>query len=141
MFNFTFDGNLAADPELRYTPSGRAICRLRVAHNTRRRTTAGAWEDGPTMWITVTVWGDLAERLAGNLHRGNTVVVEARDDLSAYAYLPQDGQQPAAQLQVTGARVVLVSRIRSAAAQSSDTSVEMTDPWAESAAPELEPAV
>ena len=143
LFNFTFEGNLAADPEMRITPTGRTMCRMRVGHNTRRRTSNGDWQNGPTMWITVTAWEALAERVAKHLRRGDTVVVEARDDLSAWAYLDQDDQKPAAQLQVTAANVALSLRFRAATAQSPDKSVEITDPWdesAESAVRELEPA-
>ena len=61
MFDFKFEGNLAADAEFHFTPTGKAVTTLRVAHNTRRRNAQGEWSDGPTMWVRVTAWEKLAE--------------------------------------------------------------------------------
>jgi hypothetical protein len=40
-------GNLTRDPELRHTPSGTAVCSLRLAVNTRRKDESGQWTDKP----------------------------------------------------------------------------------------------
>ena len=143
LFSLAFEGNLADDPELRFTPTGKAMCRLRVGHNTRRRNTAGDWVNGPTMWVTVTAWEALAERIAEHLHRGDTVLVEARDDLSVWAYL-NNNDKPAGQLQVTAANVSLSLRFHGAQAKRADrpaAAEHLDDEWA-SASPEreLEPA-
>ena len=54
-------GNLTADPELRPTPSGTPVARLRLAVNTRRRNgSTGTWEEKPN-YFDVTVWGAQAE--------------------------------------------------------------------------------
>jgi len=141
LFSFTFEGNLGDDPELRFTPSGRAVCRMRVGHNTRRRNSAGEWVNGPTMWVTVTAWEDLAERLAESLRRGDTVIVEARDDLSVWAYLNQNTDKPVGQLQVTAANVALSMRFNPAVSQRTSKPVaEVEDPW-DTATPDLEPAL
>ncbi|MFK3983074.1 single-stranded DNA-binding protein [Micromonospora sp. NPDC050397] len=139
LFSFTFEGNLADEPELRYSPAGKAVCKLRVGHNTRRRTTAGEWVNGPTMWVTVTCWEALAERVAESAKKGDTVIVDARDDLTVWAYLNQTTEKPAGQLQVTAANVALSMRF--AAAQSQRTAKPATeqDPWAPSDR-DLEPA-
>ena len=51
-------GNLTRDPELRHTPSGMAVCKLRLAVNTRQKDQAtGQWGDKPN-YIDVTVWGN-----------------------------------------------------------------------------------
>ncbi len=142
-FTFTFEGNLAADPELRFTPTGKAICKLRVGHNTRRRNTAGEWVNGPTMWVTVTAWEVLAER-AAELRKGDTVIIDARDDLSVWAYTNQENNAPAGQLQVTAANISLSLRFKSAQSITADTSIAgVEDPWstADAAARELEPAL
>ena len=70
-------GNLGADPELRYTPSGKAVTNLRVAVNDRSRGADGEWTE-ETMWIGVEVWEQQAERLAEQLRKGNKVFVEGR---------------------------------------------------------------
>ena len=45
-------GNLTRDPELRHTPSGTAVCSLRLAVNTRRKDESGQWTDKPNYFAT-----------------------------------------------------------------------------------------
>lgn len=72
-------GNLTADPELRYTPSGRAVARLRVAVTERKQNQkTQEWEDGPTRFFDVTAWGQLAEHAVEHLARGNRIVAEGQ---------------------------------------------------------------
>jgi single-strand DNA-binding protein len=131
LFNLTFEGNLADEPELRFTPSGKSVCRIRVGHNTRRRTTSGEWTNGPTMWVTVTAWEALAERIATSLHKGDTVIVDARDDLAVWTYLNQANNTPAGQLQVTAANVALSLRFAAATTHRTDRATDgLDDPWA-----------
>ncbi|MEU7925092.1 single-stranded DNA-binding protein [Micromonospora sp. NPDC049107] len=140
LFSFTFEGNLADEPELRFSPAGKAVCKLRVGHNTRRRTTAGEWVNGPTMWVTVTCWEALAERVAESTKKGDTVIVDARDDLSVWAYLNQSTEKPAGQLQVTAANVALSMRFAPAQSQrTAKPAAGADDPWAPSDR-DLEPA-
>ncbi|MDP9792590.1 single-strand DNA-binding protein [Catenuloplanes nepalensis] len=129
-FQLTFEGNLAEDAELRFTPGGKAICKLRVGHNTRRRNNAGEWVNGPTMWVTVTAWETLAER-AAELRKGDTVVIDARDDLSIWSYMSQANNAPAGQLQVTAANISLSLRFNAAQSMptAARTTVDMEDPW------------
>jgi len=56
-------GNLTKDPELRHTPSGTAVCNLRLAVNTRRKDETGQWVDKPN-YFDITVWGNQGERCA-----------------------------------------------------------------------------
>ncbi len=55
--SFTAAANLTADPELRYTLSGRPVANLRLAINSRRRAADGEWVDAPTTYLDGTVWG------------------------------------------------------------------------------------
>ncbi len=55
--SFSAGANLTADPELRYTPSARAVATVRLAVNSRRRTADGEWVDAPTTFLDGTVWG------------------------------------------------------------------------------------
>ena len=82
-------GNLGADPELRYTPSGKAVTNLRVAVNDRSRGPDGEWVE-ETMWIRVEVWDQAAERLAEQLRKGNKIFAEGQ--LRAREYQASDGQ-------------------------------------------------
>jgi single-strand DNA-binding protein len=70
-------GNLGRDPELRYTPSGQAVCNLNVATN-RAYTKSDGDTVEETVWFRVTAWGRLAETSAQYLYKGRQVLVEGR---------------------------------------------------------------
>ena len=70
-------GNLTKDPELRHTPSGTAVCNLRLAVNTRRKDETGQWVDKPN-YFDFTVWGNQGERCAQYLSKGRPVGVDGR---------------------------------------------------------------
>ena len=66
-------GNLTRDPELRHTPSGTAVCSLRLAVNTRRKDGAtGEWTEKPN-YFDITVWGNQGENCAQYLAKGRPV--------------------------------------------------------------------
>jgi single-strand DNA-binding protein len=69
-------GNLVRDPDLRYVPSGQAICTLRLAINNSYRRNGELKRD--TTFIDVSVWGKAAERCAEFLKKGRGVLVEGR---------------------------------------------------------------
>jgi single-strand DNA-binding protein len=72
-------GNLTRDPELRSTPGGTSVCKLRVAVNSRRKDQSGNWVDKPN-YFDVTVWGAQGENCANYLSKGRPVAVEGRLD-------------------------------------------------------------
>ena len=73
-------GNLTRDPELRSTPGGTSVCKLRVAVNSRRKDgQTGEWIDKPN-YFDVTVWGAQGENCANYLSKGRPVAVEGRLD-------------------------------------------------------------
>jgi single-strand DNA-binding protein len=73
-------GNLTRDPELRHTPSGNPVCKLRIAVNTRQKDSAtGQWGDKPN-YFDVTVWGNQAESCAQYLSKGRPVGIDGRLD-------------------------------------------------------------
>jgi single-strand DNA-binding protein len=77
--NVTIVGNLADDPELRYTQGGVAVVSVRVGSTPRtfnRQT--NAWEDGETVWVRCTGWRELAENISQSLTKGARVVVTGR---------------------------------------------------------------
>jgi single-strand DNA-binding protein len=76
-------GNLGRDPELRYTPQGKALCKLSVATTERRKNAAGESEDHTT-WFRVTIWGRQAELANEFLTRGRQVYIEGRFRLEEY---------------------------------------------------------
>ena len=71
-------GNLTRDPELRSTPGGTSVCKLRVAVNSRRKE-GDNWVDKPN-FFDVTVWGAQGENCANYLGKGRPVAVEGRLD-------------------------------------------------------------
>ncbi|MDC7338941.1 single-stranded DNA-binding protein [Streptomyces lydicus] len=75
----TIVGNLAADPELRFTPSGAAMVKFSVASTPRSYDkTSGQWQDGTAMFLRCTAWRDLANHVADTLAKGTRVVVTGR---------------------------------------------------------------
>ncbi len=75
----TVIGNLTADPELRFTPSGAAVANFTVASTPRQfDRQAGEWKDGETLFLRCSVWRDAAENVAESLQRGTRVVVNGR---------------------------------------------------------------
>src|SRR3954464_6908661 len=71
-------GNLTRDPELRHTPSGTAVCSLRLAVNTRRKDGAtGEWTEKPN-YFDITVWGNQGENCAQYLAKGRPVGIDGR---------------------------------------------------------------
>ena len=84
-------GNLTRDPELRTTPSGTAVCKLRIAVNTRVKDNAsGQWTDKPN-YFDVTVWGNQGESCAQYLAKGRPAAVDGRLDWREWQ--TQDGQK------------------------------------------------
>ena len=72
-------GNLTADPELRDTPGGTPVCKLRIAVNTSRKTADGNWEEKPN-YFNVTVWGAQGANCATYLSKGRPVAINGRLD-------------------------------------------------------------
>jgi len=104
-------GNLGSDPEMRYTPSGKAVTSFRMATNRRYTTSAGESKE-ETDWFRVSVWGKQAEQCNQFLAKGRQVYVEGR--LHARNWEGQDGQTRTS-LEVTAERVLFLGRRGSAA--------------------------
>jgi single-strand DNA-binding protein len=75
----TVVGNLTADPELRFTPSGAAVASFTVASTPRMfdRNT-GEWKDGDALFLRCNIWRQAAENVAESLTRGSRVLVSGR---------------------------------------------------------------
>ena len=102
---FTITGNLAADPELRYTPSGKAIVKFVVISNDRRRDPqTGQWADGQRTDVRVTAWDTLAENTAESLHKGARVTVTGHR-VEAHAWIGESDRAAHAVLELTADEV------------------------------------
>ncbi|GII80413.1 single-stranded DNA-binding protein 2 [Sphaerisporangium rufum] len=88
----TIVGNLVDDPELRFTPSGQAVARFRIASTPRfmdRQT--NEWKDGESLFLTCNVWRQAAENVAESLQRGMRVIVQGR--LRQRSYETREGEK------------------------------------------------
>ena len=75
----TVIGNLTADPELRFTPSGAAVANFTVASTPRTfDRQSGEWKDGDALFLRCNVWRQAAENVAESLTRGMRVMVSGR---------------------------------------------------------------
>jgi len=103
-------GNLGRDPEMRYTPNGRAVTEFSVAVSHSKPDGNGGWVDEGTDWYRVTVWGDRAERTAEQFRKGNKVFVEGR--FRTREFEGKDGQKRTS-LEISADNVIsLDSRVR-----------------------------
>ena len=100
-------GNLGSDPEMRYTPTNRAVTQFNVAVNqSTKNQQTGEWVE-ETDWFRVSVWGDRAERMAESLRKGNKVFVEGR--FKTRTFEGRDGQTRTA-LEITADSIVNLER-------------------------------
>lgn len=68
-------GNLGQDPEVRFSPSGRAVLSMSICDSKSRKDQSGNWETVAEQWIRVSLWGDQAEYWGNLLHKGDRVTV------------------------------------------------------------------
>jgi single-strand DNA-binding protein len=88
----TVIGNLTDDPELRFTPSGAAVAKFRVASTPRYMDRqSGEWKDGEPLFLSCTVWRQAAENVAESLQRGARVIVSGR--LRQRSYETREGEK------------------------------------------------
>ena len=88
----TVIGNLTADPELRFTPSGAAVANFTVASTPRTfDKQTNEWKDGEALFLNCSVWRQAAENAAESLVRGMRVIVSGR--LKARSYETREGEK------------------------------------------------
>jgi single-strand DNA-binding protein len=100
-------GNLGRDPELRYTPNGKAVTQFSVAVSHSRPDGQGGWIDDGTDWYRVSVFGDRADRAAEQLRKGNKVFVEGR--FKSREFEGKDGEKRTS-LDITADNVISLER-------------------------------
>ena len=113
----TIIGNLTADPEMRFTPSGAAVASFTIASTPRifdRQT--NEWKDAETLFMRCSIWREAAENVAESLAKGMRVIAQGRlqqrsyttregeqmCDLSVAAYLPYRGEYDTPSITVCG---------------------------------------
>jgi single-strand DNA-binding protein len=88
----TVVGNLTADPELRFTPSGAAVANFTVASTPRTfDRQANEWKDGDTLFLRCSIWREAAENVAESLTKGTRVIAQGR--LVQRSYETREGEK------------------------------------------------
>ncbi|MGL4174114.1 MAG: single-stranded DNA-binding protein [Actinomycetota bacterium] len=88
----TIVGNLTADPELRFTPSGAAVANFTIASTPRSfDRQANEWKDGETLFMRCSIWREAAENVAESLTRGTAVIAQGR--LQSRSYETREGEK------------------------------------------------
>ena len=90
--SITIIGNLTADPEMRYTPSGVSVAKFTVASTPRTfDKQTSDWKDGDSLFLGCNVWRQAAENAAESLQRGMRVIVHGR--LRQRSYETKEGEK------------------------------------------------
>ena len=100
-------GRLTRDPELRYTPSGTAVCNLRLASSRRYKDKSGQWQDDAT-FVGVVAWSRTAENCGEYLKKGSAVLVEGR--LQSRSWETEDGQKRSV-VEINALRVEFLDKV------------------------------
>jgi len=88
----TLVGNLVDDPELRFTPSGAAVAKFRVASTPRYLDKAtNEWKDGESLFLQCNIWRQAAENVAESLTKGMRVILTGR--LKQRSYETKEGEK------------------------------------------------
>ena len=88
----TVVGNLTADPELRFTPSGAAVANFTVASTPRTfDRQSNEWKDGEALFLRCNIWREAAENVTESLTKGTRVIVQGR--LKQRSYETREGEK------------------------------------------------
>ena len=88
----TVVGNLTADPELRFTPSGAAVASFTIASTPRTfDRNSNEWKDGEALFLRCSIWRQAAENCAESLQRGMRVIAQGR--LKQRSYETREGEK------------------------------------------------
>jgi single-strand DNA-binding protein len=135
----TMIGNLVDDPELRFTPSGAAVAKFRVASTPRYLDKAtNEWKDGESLFLQCQIWRQAAENVAESLTKGMRVILSGR--LKQRSYETKEGEKRTVfevevdevgpSLRNATAKVTRASRAGGASAAPAAAESFNDDPWA-----------
>ena len=134
----TVVGNLTADPELRFIPSGAAVANFTVASTPRTfDRQANDWKDGETLFMRCSVWREAAENVCESLHRGDRVVVTGElvprsweKDGQKHTVMEMQVEEVGPSLRYATAQVTKAQR-QQPAQQSQGGPRQQADPWSQ----------
>jgi single-strand DNA-binding protein len=133
-------GNLTADPELRFTPSGQAVTNFTVASTPRHfDKNKNEWVDGDTIFIRCSVWREMAENVAESFTKGNRVIVTGTLKVRTYetdkgkgTSVECDVEEVGPSLKWASARITRNDRSSSGGQRQYAQQAPAADPWASS---------
>lgn len=136
--NITIVGNLTSDPELRFTASGAAVCKFRVASTPRYLDrAAGEWKDGEPTFIDCAAWRALAEHVAESLTSGARVILTGnlktqrwKSDGSGKSDAGETIERQQIDVYAIGPELTYATAQVKKMARSRDGAVAPDDPWA-----------
>jgi single-strand DNA-binding protein len=82
-------GNLGKDPDMSYTPAGKAVTKFSLAVNRRTRDRESGERREETQWFNIVAWDQLAETMNTYLHKGSKVYIEGR--MTSHKYTDKEG--------------------------------------------------
>ena len=135
----TLVGNLVDDPELRFTPSGAAVAKFRVASTPRYLDkNTNEWKDGESLFLQCQIWRQAAENVAESLTKGMRVILSGR--LKQRSYETKEGEKRTVfevevdevgpSLRNATAKVTRTQRAAGGAAAPAAADTFGDDPWA-----------
>lgn len=131
----TVVGNLTADPELRFTPSGAAVANFTIANTPRTfDRQSNEWKDGDTLFMRCSIWREAAENVAESLTKGTRVIAQGR--LVQRSYDKDGEKRTVVELQVDEIGPSLkyasakVTRAQRSGGGASQQQTPANDPWA-----------
>lgn len=133
-------GKIWRDLEIRYTPSGKAVCDIPLVFNKRKKTDNGGYVDDGILWLYGTVWGTYAENCAESLTKGDQVMVSGELYEDEYEDRKTGEKRKSIKLKVFDIGPILKwnsLKINRADRTSKQTEPE-DDPWANPPAPALD---
>jgi single-strand DNA-binding protein len=149
----TLVGNVAAEPDLKFLPSGASVCNFSLA-STPRVKDGESWVDGETMWVRCAAWRELAENVAESLVKGTRVIVQGRLKVRSFetdagekrTSIEMDVDAIGPELRFATAKVTKTQRSDGGgqqpsrlAARPQRSSAPSSDPWGDVPPPEEEP--
>lgn len=106
MSDTTVVGNIG-EPQMKFTPSGKAVLEFSLAENHSKKNQQGGWDDDGTTWRRVSIWDKKAEALADVLKKGDRVIVTGAERMREYE--AKDGTQGKS-LEITARDVGVIPR-------------------------------
>lgn len=135
--DITVQGNLGQDPEVKFTPSGKQVTKLRIAATASHKDQNGQWvDDGDPLWVTAAFWGEQHDYLADTLKKGDKVTVTGL--LVQRGWDSNDGQRRTS-LEVKFPHFLGITPRKNAGQQQASFNApqggRQGDPWANAGAP------